>query len=137
VALFRGKSHFKAVLGHYFKIDPRSLTYRNSLIEFLRLEKLGGRKIILATGADASIAQAVAKHIGLFDAVIASNGVTNQTGNTKLITIQRQSEIFDYVGDSLSDLPIFRAARKYYIAGSSKAVIHALAEMRKPQGFFR
>ena len=54
--------------------DPTLLPYRPDVLEFLRSQKQAGRRLILATGSDRRMADAVAAHLGIFDDVLASDG---------------------------------------------------------------
>jgi phosphoserine phosphatase len=95
------------------------------VVEFLQEEHAQGRRLILATAAHRRIAEAVACHLGLFDTVIASDHVYNQKGLFKLAAILDvvRNGIFDYMGDSLADLPIFQAARVAILVHPSKRLL--------------
>jgi FMN phosphatase YigB (HAD superfamily) len=54
-------------------LDAESLPYRTDLLEYLRAEKRRGRELVLATAAHTDIADAVAKHLDLFDKVLGSD----------------------------------------------------------------
>ena len=86
--------------------------------------------LILATGADALLAERVAAELGLFDAVYASDGVTNLTGETKaarlVSTFGRGG--FDYAGNSAQDRTVFAAARKVVLVGEVAKPEMAAAE---------
>ena len=68
--------------------------------------------MILATGADAKIASAVADHFGFFDVVLASDGATNLTGEKKKEAIREivRGSSFDYIGNAKDDIPAWNAA---------------------------
>lgn len=73
---------------------------------------------MLATAAEASIAEGVARHLGLFDAVLATQGGLNLKGLAKLAAIrERVGEGFVYAGDSVTDVPIWNAARGAIFVG--------------------
>jgi 4-hydroxybenzoate polyprenyltransferase/phosphoserine phosphatase len=111
-SLLGGKAAFKAVIAREAQPDVEHLPYNEHLLEFLHEEKRRGRRIILATAAQESIAASVAKHLALFDLVLASNEQTNLKGRAKLKSIQENvGEAFSYAGDSKYDLPIWRAAQ--------------------------
>src|SRR5688572_14962845 len=74
--LARGKAHFKQRVAGADALDAGSLPYRESLIEWLKAERRE-RPVILCTAGDLSTAQRVAAHLGLFDDIVASDGVTN------------------------------------------------------------
>jgi 4-hydroxybenzoate polyprenyltransferase len=110
--LFRGRAALKHEIAGRVLLNISTFPVREELIEFLRQQKGNGRKLILATGADTKIASAVAEHLGFFDAVLASDGVTNLTGEKKKKAIQEivHGKSFDYVGNSREDIPIWKAA---------------------------
>src|SRR6516225_9892535 len=81
--LIQGRAILKNEIARRVQPDISKLPQRQDLIDFLRQEKLDGRKLILATGADRRIATAVAEHLGFFDEVLASDGVNNLIGERK------------------------------------------------------
>ncbi|MGY6274124.1 UbiA family prenyltransferase [Methylomonas sp. MgM2] len=110
--LMLGRAGLKESIAARVRIAGELIPYRADLLEYLRAEKRKGRKIILATAAHHSIAENVAKHLGLFDLVLASDLSRNLKGEAKLQAIQeRVGENFVYAGDSQADLPIWKAAR--------------------------
>jgi 4-hydroxybenzoate polyprenyltransferase len=120
----RGKAALKHEIARRSALNAAHLPFRTELIEFLRHEKSGGRKIILATGADAVIAKAVADHLGLFDHVLASDGTVNLTGEKKKEAIRQYvgGEQFDYVGDSWKDVPVWKAANRAILVEPSESL---------------
>jgi phosphoserine phosphatase len=112
MALFsirKGKARFKQVVANGAPFDAAALPYRQDLLAWLRSERASGRRLILATGADSKIANAVSRHLGLFEAVIASDGRINMTGERKAREIRRylDNAPFLYAGDSRSDMKIW------------------------------
>jgi FMN phosphatase YigB (HAD superfamily) len=71
-ALFRSRAECKQLAASLALLDIASLPYNQPLIEYLRQQRTAGRRIVLATGADLSIARGVADHLGLFEEIIAS-----------------------------------------------------------------
>ena len=88
--LLRGIAYFKAKVAGATTFSARSLPYREDLLRFLTEQKADGRRLVLATAAHQSIADAVATHIGLFDLVIASDANCNLKGERKLAAIREQ-----------------------------------------------
>jgi phosphoglycolate phosphatase-like HAD superfamily hydrolase len=112
VYLVRGRAAFKAKVAHLVVIAPARLPYRRQVLEFLRAEHARGRRLILATAAQRRSAEAVARHLGLFEAVIAGDHTHTPKGVEKLAAIRAVvGGVFDYMGDARTDLPIFQAAR--------------------------
>ncbi|MCU1278021.1 MAG: Prenyltransferase, UbiA family [bacterium] len=117
--LLRGKAFFKRALAERVMPEVASLPYREELLAHLRQERERGRSLVLATASDAHVAQAVANHIGLFDAVVASDGETNLSGARKLSRLAQRFDGFAYAGNSRADLPIWRQASEAIVAGAS------------------
>lgn len=124
----RGRARFKEFVSDHMPLDPARLPYRADVIEFVRGERASGRRVLLATAANRHVADAVAAHLGLFDAVVASDGGHNAKGDGKVQSIREvlgDSE-FDYIGDSLPDVPVFKAARRSYLVCPSPALADAV-----------
>ena len=119
--VFRGKARFKQELGRMVSLQPKLLPYEPAMLDYLRSESSKGRKILLVTGADASVAHLVAAHLGLFSEVICSDGRKNVTGKRKLEAILRVlgPEEFSYAGNSRTDLPVWRRAKSALVVGAS------------------
>lgn len=123
--LWAGRAAFKQQVATHSRFKPVHLPWRPELLAYLQEQHAQGRRLILATAADASIAQVVALQIGLFDQVIASDGARNLKGHAKLAAIQQAvGPRFVYAGDSKADLPIWRSAEAAILVGASGAVRH-------------
>jgi 4-hydroxybenzoate polyprenyltransferase len=94
--------------------DVRTLPYRRELIEYLQEEKQRGRKLVLATAADEAVARQVAGELGIFDAVFASDGITNLKGERKRDRLVEEFGLkgFAYAGNSTRDRSVWEAARE-------------------------
>ena len=79
----KSKAIAKQRLAELVPIDAGALPYHIELIEWLRGQRDAGRTIILATGSNHVYAKAVADHIGLFDAILASDGQTDLAGRAR------------------------------------------------------
>lgn len=115
-----GRAAFKARVAERTAFAPDHLPYDEELLEYLRAQRNRGRRIILATAADARLAVTVAAHLGVFDEVLCSDGTTNLKGAKKLALIrERIGDKFVYAGDSAADLPIWKAAEAAVLVGAS------------------
>ena len=108
-----GRAAFKQSIVHAAALDPALLPYNEELLAYLRDQKAAGRRLVLATAADAGMARAVADHLQLFDEIVASDGVENLKGAAKASALVRRfgSNGFTYAGDSRADLAVWAAAR--------------------------
>lgn len=121
VRVLRGKAAFKAWVTQQVSLDVVHLPYNRKLLNFLHQERMRGRAIYLATGADERLAQRVAGHLGIFTGVLGSDGATNLTGNRKLDSLRSRlgSGEFDYIGNDTPDLPLLVRATEPQVANPS------------------
>jgi 4-hydroxybenzoate polyprenyltransferase len=124
-----GKARVKAEVAALAPLDATHLPYNQVLLRFLGEERRHGRPIYLATGADTSLAGRVAKHLGIFSGVLASDGKNdsvNLTGNHKLAALQKRFPAFDYIGNAVADVPALSHARRAYTANPTLGLRAAL-----------
>ncbi len=136
--LAKGKAGFKAEIGRHVSLDVERLPYNQPLLESLQQRSLAGRHIHLATGADQALANRVATHLGFFDRVFASDGVTNLTGTRKLAVLHENfGDRFVYIGNSSADLPLLRAAASVELANPHAGIAGKLRSQGKsPENIF-
>ena len=126
--VFAGKARFKQRLAEAVTLDVESLPYRPECIAWLTEEKQNGRKILLATGADARLATAIAQHLNLFDGVISSDGLLNATGNRKsdLIAAALGGQTYEYAGNAMIDVEVWRNCLTAIVVAPDHGVMAAL-----------
>lgn len=108
-----GASGIKRAIWAPDGFHPALLPYDETVLDYLRQARAQGRRIVLATAADRELAETIAVHLGLFDAVLASEPGANLKGTAKLDAIRADSGgAFEYLGDSAADIPIWRAAQR-------------------------
>jgi 4-hydroxybenzoate polyprenyltransferase len=119
LSLLRGKAAFKQKVIESVELPAATLPYRHDFIEWLKIQKASGRKLILATGADREIATRIAQHLNLFDDVLASDGKTNITGGNKLDVIKAHADNqpFAYAGNDTIDLIIWNECASVVLVG--------------------
>ena len=122
--LLCGRGRLKERLGQHVLLDPAQLTYHPELIAFIREERQRGRYIVLATAADQRIASAIAAHVGIFDEVLASDGIINLRAKRKAQALcQRFGEgQFTYAGNSKDDLKVWAHAASVIIVNATPCV---------------
>ncbi len=132
----RGAAYFKHRLAGAAMPDVHLLPYRADLLGYLREQKVLGRAVILATAADEKLAREIGGNIGLFDEMLASDGHTNLTGETKRDRLIAKFGMrgFDYIGNAARDLPVWSAARRALLVSPSSRLerkVAALAPLEK------
>lgn len=133
-ALARGRGALKAAFADNVDIDPASLPYDNRVLERVRRWRAEGGRAALVTAADSRLAEKVADHLGLFDAVHGSNAARNLKGAEKaaLLTSEYGREGFAYVGDSRADLPVWQEAAQAITVGAPPGLRRAVDAMDRP-----
>ncbi|WP_049824387.1 UbiA family prenyltransferase [Desulfurivibrio alkaliphilus] len=132
-SLLRGRAAFKRTVARQAPFFPDLLQYNDQVVAFVCQEAALGRPTVLATAADARIADAVAAHLGCFTRVIASDGTRNLKGHRKLEVIAAFAEeatgkkAFDYIGDSRADRPIWQAAGRALVVAGDQATAQQIA----------
>ena len=119
-----GRAAFKQRIAALAEKDPALLPYNEPLLALLRAHHAAGRQLVLATAADRAVAERIADHLGLFDAVIASDGANNMKGRAKAAALVERfgPKGFAYAGNSASDLPIWREAGSAIVVNAPRAV---------------
>jgi len=128
--LARGKASLKTEVARRAPLDAARLPYNSALLRYLQTEHRAGRPIYLATGADSALANRVAAHLGVFDGVLASDGVTNLTRANKLESLQSRFGQFDYIGNSTADLPMILKAKDAMLANPTLRLSMAIRMKR-------
>jgi hypothetical protein len=136
--LLNGRANFKRQVALRVDIDPEKLPYNHDFINFLKTEKASGRRLILATAADVAYGERVAAHLGLFDAVLGSDGTVDLAGSRKLEGIRDfvGNAPFDYAGNHLSDFKVFAHTRKAIVVNPEPAVRRAAGRETKIDRIF-
>ncbi len=116
VWLTSGRAALKAALADAVPIDVALLPLNGVVVDFLRDEKRRGRRIVLASASHRRPVQALADHLGLFDAVLATEGDTNLSGDVKAQQLVDQfgEGGFDYIGNDATDIAVWRRARRVF-----------------------
>jgi hypothetical protein len=70
--LFHGVAHLKWKIAKHSELDVSTLPYNYSLIDWLRVEKDKGSRIVLCTAANQKIARAVVEKFDFFEEYIVS-----------------------------------------------------------------
>lgn len=124
--LLGGKARLKSEIAARVELDATALPYRADVIERLKAEKEAGRRLILATGSHERFAEAVSDHLGLFDAILATDATCNLTSERKRDALMREfgDGGFDYAGNSKADIAVFDAARQAIVVAPDRAARH-------------
>ncbi len=123
--LMKGKGYLKDQLVKRFTIDVTILPYNDITINYIKERKKSGSKVVLATASHKYYAFAVAKHLGIFDDVMATNKDFNLSSHNKASKLIEKfgDKGFDYIGDHMRDLPVWEASNLSILANVTNRVI--------------
>ena len=130
---------FKEAISQAISPRAETLPYRREILQLID-ERRTESRIVLATAGHRSWAESVAKHLGVFDDILASDGLTNFKGAEKLAAIRawcarNDAQSWGYVGDSPSDVDIWRAADEALAIGASRCFETRLKSLRPDMAF--
>ncbi|MHC2334329.1 haloacid dehalogenase-like hydrolase [Bradyrhizobium sp. USDA 4454] len=109
--LTRGRAALKRQVALRQRIDWSRIELHQDIVALAEREKAAGRRIVLATAADALLADRLASRLPWIDQVLASDGAHNLKGANKADLLRKTfPEGFIYAGDSASDLAVWAHA---------------------------
>jgi 4-hydroxybenzoate polyprenyltransferase len=121
-----GKARLKEEIALRSVLDFNVLPLQKQFVEFLHNEAKNGRTLYLATASDRRLAEPVAKRLGIFKQVLASDGQHNLKGKHKLEAILNccNGSAFDYAGNERVDFAIWDKARRAIVVNPDIGVIN-------------
>ena len=131
LALIKGKSQLKIAAAREFKPDSATLPFRKEVLELIDLRSKAGDEVVLATAATQTISSQIADQLGIFSLVLSSTEKSNLSGANKAAALVEIYGVggYDYIGDSVKDLPVWRSARRAYLAGNSPRAVRAFNKL--------
>jgi phosphoserine phosphatase len=131
--LWHGRAALKRQLALRNRIDWRRLKLHQDVLALAIREKTAGRAIILATAADAVLAEQLASRLGFIDSVFASDGQRNLKGSAKAKLLRQLFPAgFIYAGDSKADLKVWRHATGIVLVNARRSVAEAASALGLP-----
>lgn len=124
-----GRAGLKARLADHGIVPADDLPLNEAVLECVRAAREAGRRTALVSAADHRQVTAVAEATGLFDEAYGSAEGRNLKGDAKaaFLTDHFGAKLFDYIGDSRADLPVWRAARRAITVQAGQGLRQAAA----------
>jgi phosphoserine phosphatase len=131
--LLRGRAALKRQLALRSRIDWERLKLHQDVLALAIREKTAGRLIVLATAADAVLADQLASRLGFIDRVFASDGQRNLKGSAKAELLRQLYPAgFIYAGDSKADLSVWAHASGIVLVDARKSLTEAARGLGRP-----
>lgn len=109
-----GRAQAKAFIASCGQLDIESMPLSEKALSLIHERKQAGGQVVLASGSHASLVALVGKKC-VVDVVFATNNSVNLTGKKKLSFIKEHYKEFDYMGNALVDIPIWKEASQSYV----------------------
>jgi 4-hydroxybenzoate polyprenyltransferase/phosphoserine phosphatase len=130
--LLRGRASVKAALSNEIDLSVARLPLYEDLVVWLQEEVTKGREIHICSAAHQSIVDGIASRIGIFKTAVGSDTI-NLKGEAKADYLAKRFPCgFVYVGDSFSDLAVWRVASGVVLANAGSVVSKAARGLGKP-----
>jgi 4-hydroxybenzoate polyprenyltransferase/phosphoserine phosphatase len=125
--LLRGKAYLKQRVAEEVEFDWGTLPLNAKVVDAIQAARNQGRTVVLATASHRKLAEPFARHLGLFDEVLCTDGQVNLSGAGKAnALVQRYGERgFDYMGNSAVDLNVWSSARRAHVVAGSATLAQA------------
>jgi 4-hydroxybenzoate polyprenyltransferase len=130
--MLSGPTRLKRHVAKSSKLDVAFLPYRKPLLASLQACRDSGRQVVLAGAADAELAERVANHLGLFDAVRVSDPAVAASASADGLAAAFPQG-FDYVGHSTADRSALARAERGFLVGAAPFAVSALADLKQVQ----
>ncbi len=117
-----GRPGMKSYLTENSSVDPSTLPYNKKVIAYINNWREKGGHTALVSATDKRYVSAIANHLQLFDDVFGSDKSLNLKGPVKANFLKNQYGIgkYDYIGDSLDDLPVWQGSKKSIVVNPSE-----------------
>jgi 4-hydroxybenzoate polyprenyltransferase len=130
-ALVSGRAALKRRLARQASVSVESLPFNEDVIARVRDWRASGGRAALVSASDATLVEAVADHLGLFDEVFGSDGEINLKGACKSRFLESRygARGYAYIGDSAADLPVWRNAARAITANAPTTLRRRVAAL--------
>ena len=134
--LFVGKANLKRQISLRVSLPPEDLPYDERVLDYLRSTK--GRPRVLCTASDILLAQPIADYLGVFEEVVASDGLCNLSGKAKSDALLKRfgKHGFDYAGNSQDDIHVWRNSRAALVVNAPPSLKNSVASHTRILDFF-
>ena len=111
---FKGKAYLKYNISKDFSIPFENLTFNKAAFDFIRGVKNRHRTVYLISGSHQILVDQMARYLNIFFESFGTKDDFNMVGSNKVKFIKENLNIhdFDYLGNSLKDLPIWENTGK-------------------------
>tara|TARA_B100001113_G_scaffold16286_1_gene12275 strand:- start:11913 stop:12449 length:537 start_codon:yes stop_codon:yes gene_type:complete len=113
----KGKPRAKKFLYDNTEFSIKNLPYNNSVINFIKNNRKEYTHVILISGSYYRYVESIAHYLDIFDLSVGTTSSINMISFNKINYIKNKYNniIFDYIGDSKKDIPIWEESRNAFV----------------------
>ena len=120
----RGRPSAKKYLYDNTEVSIKELPFNDSVINFINENCERYTHIILISGSYYKYVNSVADYLNIFDSSIGTSITINMISSNKTNYLKNNFEnfVFDYIGDSKKDIPIWEESRKAFVVNRKNII---------------
>ena len=126
IFLFKGRPSSKKYLYDNTFISVKDLPYNNSIINFINKNRKKYTHVILISGSYHKYVKSIADYLNIFDSYKGTSITINMISSNKTTYLKNNFNnfVFDYIGDSKKDIPIWEKSRKAFVVNRKNITKH-------------
>ncbi|MGD8926321.1 MAG: UbiA family prenyltransferase, partial [Thioalkalispiraceae bacterium] len=123
--VLHGKAYFKDQIAKRVSLTAEFLPYNNSVLNYIKKRKSNTVEVYLVTASHQSIADNIAKHLGIFSGQFGSDSKHNYKGNNKAEFLDKQfgKGQYEYIGNDSADLSVWRHSGVATVASNNNNLL--------------
>jgi len=106
-----------------YRLPATSRLFNPLTLHFIQWRKKSGQHVYLVTGSHQKIADDIGQHLGLFEGVFGSSDGVHLIRNNKASFLKQTFGVFDYLGNSWQDLPVWNLAREKWVINPDSGLV--------------
>ena len=124
--VIKGKQRAKKYLYDHSIISLKNLPYNPSIINFIKNNKKKYSHVILISGSYYKYVESISNYLNIFDSYAGTTLNVNMISYNKINYLKKNfdNSMFDYIGDSKKDIPIWEASRKSFVVDRGSITKH-------------
>jgi len=124
--ILKGKTRVKKFLYDNTAISIKNLPYNPSIINFIKSNRKKYKYTILISGSYYRYVESISSYLNIFDLSVGTTLATNMISLNKVKYIKKKfhTAVFDYIGDSKKDIPIWEASRQAFVVDRGNITKH-------------
>lgn len=135
--LLAGRPAVKAFLAGHSPLDVETWPVCEDFLAYVKAQAEAGRKVILATAADRSVAEAIRRRFPFIAEIVASGPDGNMKGDAKCrALLERFPNGFVYAANAAADLAVWRKSAGSVLVNASESVARRARQLGEPLAVF-